>query len=549
MATDEYDVIIVGGGHNGLVSAAYFARSGARTLVLEARDKVGGAADTSAPFADHPEIQVSTYSYVMAVMPRFIIQDLELERYGYRVAEVALSGHPMPDGRTLETWHTDPRRTHESMARFSKRDADIYPQWQAWLEEAGKVVAPLLMQIPPRIGSLAPGDLLDQARLAWKLRKLGTRGVADLTRLFSMSVTDLIDRWFESDEVKGAIAEGGVIGTWGGPDEPGTAYVLLHTAMADVDGGDLDTWGYPHGGMGAVARAIRLSAEAAGSRVRTNARVARILTRDGEVQGVALASGEELRAPVVVSAIHPKIAFLELLDAQELPGDFVRDIEGWKSRSGTVKINLALSELPDFRCHPGTRLQEHHTGSINLCFSGSYIERAFQDAHMEKRGATAPFVEGTIPSTLDPELAPEGVHVFSMFTQWVPHEWSEAPHREELEAYADRIVDLYTDLAPNFRSSVIDRQVLGPHDMQQELGLIGGNIYHGELSADQLFHMRPSPGFADFRTPIRGLYHGSSATHGGGGVNGIPGVQAFRQARRDRVLRSERARSRVFASS
>jgi phytoene dehydrogenase-like protein len=545
VSSDGYDAIIVGGGHNGLVSGAYFARSGARTLVLEAREKVGGAADTSAPFVDHPQIKVSTYSYVMAVMPRFIIRDLELERHGYRVAPVEMTSRPMPDGRSLETWNHDPQRTHDSMARFSKRDADAFPEWQAWLSAAGRVVAPLLMQIPPRIGSLAPRDLLHQARAAWKLRKLGMRGVADLTRLFSMSVTDLVDAWFESDEVKGSVAEGGVIGTWAGPDEPGTAYVLLHTAMSDVDGGDLDSWGYPHGGMGAVAAAIRRSAESAGCRVRTGARVARILTRGGRVEGVALEGGEELRAPVVVTTIHPKLAFLELLEAKELPGDFVRDIERWRTRSGTVKINLALSELPDFRCHPGTALQEHHTGSVNLCFSARYIERAFQDAHMEKRGAAAPFVEGTIPSTLDPELAPEGIHVFSMFTQWVPHEWSQAPHREELETYADRIVDLYTELAPNFRSSVIGRQVLGPHDMEQELGLIGGNIYHGELCADQLFHMRPSPGYADYRTPIRGLYHGSSATHGGGGVNGIPGVQAFRQARRDRALRSQRARSRV----
>lgn len=543
--SNDYDAIIIGGGHNGLVSAAYFARSGARTLVLEARDKVGGAADTSAPFADHPEINVSTYSYVMAVMPRFIIQELELERYGYRIAQVELSGHPLPDGRTLETWNHDPQRTHDSMARFSKRDADAFPLWQAWLASAGQVVAPLLMQVPPRLGSLAPRDLLDQARTAWKLRKLGMRGVADLTRLFSMSVTDLVDAWFESDEVKGSVAEGGIIGTWAGPDEPGTAYVLLHTAISDIDGGDLDAWGYPYGGMGAVSTAIRRSAESAGCQVRTGARVTRILTRGGEVEGVALESGEELRAPVVVSAIHPKLAFLELLEKRELPAEFVRDIERWKTRSGTVKINLALSELPDFRCHPGTALQEHHTGSLNLCFSGRYIERAFQDAHMEKCGATAPFVEGTIPSTLDPELAPPGIHVFSMFTQWVPHEWSKEPHRDELEAYADRIVDLYTDLAPNFRRSVIDRQVLGPYDMEQELGLIGGNIYHGELSADQLFHMRPSPGYADYRTPIRGLYHGSSATHGGGGVNGIPGVQAFRQAKRDGALKSERARRRI----
>lgn len=545
MTDNHYDAIVVGGGHNGLVSAAYFARSGARTLVLEARERVGGAADTSAPFVNHPNIDVSTYSYVVAVMPRFIIRDLELERYGYRIAPVEMTCHPMPDGRSLDTWNHDPLRTQQSLAQFSKHDAEIYPKWEAWLSAAGRVVAPLLMQIPPRLGSLAPRDLLDQARAAWKLRKLGQRGVADLTRLFSMSITDLLDDWFESDEVKGAVAEGGIIGTWGGPDEPGTAYVLLHTAMSDVDGEDLASWGYPHGGMGAVSAAIRSSAESAGCEVRTGARVARILTRGDRVEGVALESGEELHAPVVVSAVHPKIAFLELLDRKELPADFVSDIERWRTRSGTVKINLALSELPDFRCHPGSELQEHHTGSLNLCFSGRYIERAFQDAHLDKLGATAPFVEGTIPSTLDPSLAPEGTHVFSMFTQWVPHEWSRAPHREELDAYADRIVDLYSDLAPNFRDSIIDRQVLGPYDMEQELGLIGGNIYHGELSADQLFHMRPAPGYADYRTPIHGLYHGSSATHGGGGVNGIPGVQAFRQAERDGLARAKRNRSRV----
>ncbi len=531
-----YDAIIVGGGHNGLVSGAYFARAGARALVLEARDKVGGAVDTSSPFPDYPEVRVSTYSYVMAVMPRFIIRELELEKHGYRIAPVSMVSHPLPDGRCLETYNDDPQRSFDSLARFSKRDAESYGKWLAWLSGVGEVLAPLLLQVPPRVGSLAPRDLLGQAQAAWKLRKLGARGVADLTRLFSISISDLLDRWFESEEVKGVVAAGGVIGSWAGPDEPGTAYVLLHTALADVEGGAIDSWGYPRGGMGAVALALRRSAESAGCEIRTGARVAAILTRDGRVEGVALESGEELRAPVVVTTVHPKIAFLRLIDPKQLPEDFVHDIECWKTRSGTVKINLALSELPDLRARPGTGLQEHHTGSLNLCFSQRYLERAFQDAR-EGRGAAAPFVDGTIPSSLDPELAPEGVHVFSMFSQWVPHEWSAQPHREELLAYADRAIDLYTELAPNFRRSVIARQVIGPYEMEQELGLIGGNIYHGELSPDQLFHMRPSPGYADYRTPIRGLYHGSSATHAGGGVNGIPGLQAFRMARRDRAWR------------
>jgi len=536
MPSNEYEVIVIGGGHNGLVSAAYFARDGARTLVLESRDRVGGAADTSAPFADHPEIRVSTYSYVMAVMPPGIIRDLELERHGYRIAPVWGVTHPLPGGRIIQLFNHDPKRTYASIAQFSKRDAETYPVWDAWMTQVAAVVGPLLLQVPPRIGSLAFGDLLDQAQTAWKLRKLGMRGVADLTRLFTMSVTDLLDEWFESEEVKATIAAGAVIGSWSGPDAPGTAYALLHHNIADVGDGAMNAWGYPHGGMGAVSNAIRSSAESAGCSVRTDARVAKILTENGRAKGVVLADGEELRASVVVATLHPKRSFLELLDRRELPDDFVRAIERWKTRSGTVKINVALSELPDFRFAPGTQLQEHHTGSLNLCPTPAYLERAFQDAHVGHVGAAAPFVEGTIPTSLDSSLAPEGVHFFSMFTQWVPHEWSQAPHREELDAYADRIFDLYAEFAPNFKRAVIDRQVLGPYEMEQALRMLGGNIVHGELSPHQLFRMRPAPGYADFRTPIRGLYNASSATHAGGGVNGIPGLQAFRQAKRDKSI-------------
>jgi len=315
---------------------------------------------------------------------------------------------------------------------------------------------------------------------------------------------------------------------------------MLHHSIGDVGDGHLGSWGFQEGGMGAVSDSIRRSAESFGCAVRTQAPVAKILARDGRVTGVALRSGEEIHARVVVTTIHPKIAFLQLIDRNELPADFVRDIERWKTRSGVVKINVALSELPSFKADPGTHVQEHHTGSVELCFSPGYAERAFQDAHIERKAATAPFVDGTIPTSLDPTLTPKGVHVFSMFSQWVPDDWNREPHRAELEAYADRIIDLYTELAPNFRRAVIDRQVIGPYDMERELGLIGGNIFHGELSVDQLFHMRPAPGYADYRTPLKGLYHGSSATHAGGGVNGIPGWQAFRQAQADGAFRKSR---------
>jgi phytoene dehydrogenase-like protein len=539
---EPYHAIVIGGGHNGLVAGAYFAKSGARTLVLEARSKVGGAVDTSAPFPNHPEIKVSTYSYVMSLMPAFIIDELQLVRHGYRVTPFGPYYQAFPDGRSITIYGDDPAKTAASVSQFSTKDADALPEYEAWIHGVTEVVGPLLHQAPPNLGSLTVGDLLPQSKAAWSMRKLGTRGIADATRLFTMSLSELLDRWFESEQMKTIMMVDGLIGQWSGPDEPGTAYVLLHHAIGGVGGGDSHTvnWGFPQGGMGSVADSIREAALANGCEIRTDARVQRILVDAGRAVGVVLESGEEIAAPIVVSCVHPKVAFLELLDRSQLPEDFVFDIESWKTRSGVVKINVAMSELPDFIADPGTDLQDHHTGSVELCLSRDYAERAFQDAHLDHRAATAPFVDGAIPTTIDRELAPEGVHVFSMFSQWVPHEWSLEPHRDELEAYADRAIDGYTRLAPNFRDAVIDRQVIGPYDMEQELGLIGGNIFHGELTVDQLFHMRPSPGYADYRTPIAGLYHGSSATHAGGGVNGLPGWQAFRAARADRRRRRTR---------
>jgi phytoene dehydrogenase-like protein len=536
MASNVYDAIIIGGGHNGLTAGAYFAREGARTVVLEARNKTGGAADTSAPFADHPEINVTTYSYVMSLMPPTIIRELKLKQFGYDVTPFGPYFQAFPDGRAITVYADDHQKSYDSIAQFSKRDADTLPKWEAWLAGVSDVLGPLLLQVPPHVGSMKPGDLLATLQQAWKMRKLGERGVGDVTRLFTMSVSDLLNDWFESDAIKAMLTVNGVIGTWAGPDEPGTAYVMLHHSIGDVGDGHLGSWGFQQGGMGAVSDSIRSAAEAFGAEIRTDARVKKIIVRGGRAVGVALEDGTELRAPVLVTTVHPKIAFLDMIDRHELPADFVWDIERWKTRSGVVKINVAISELPDFVALPGTDMQAHHTGSVELCFSPQYAEQAFQDAHMERTGSVAPFVDGTIPTTLDKKLAPEGTHVFSMFTQWVPDDWNTEPHRDELDAYAKRIFDLYDQLAPNFKSSIIDYQVIGPYDMEQELGLIGGNIFHGELSVDQLFHMRPAIGYSDYRTPLRGLYHGSSATHAGGGVNGIPGWQAFKMAKKDHAL-------------
>ena len=530
---NTYDAIVVGGGHNGLVAAAYLARAGASTIVLEARHKTGGAAATDAPWPEAPDIRVTRLSYVMSLMPPSIIRDLELERHGYRVHPMGPYYQAWPDGRSLKLYADDAKRNHEEISKFSKRDADAMPKWDAWLGGLAAVLGPLLSQTPPKLGSRRWRDVRDTLRLAWRYRGLDVRGVADVTRLMTMSITDLLDDWFESTEVKAAMVINGVIGTWAGPDEPGTAYVMAHHSIGDVGDGHLGNWGFPEGGMGAVADAIRRSAEAFGATVRTNAPVERVLTSGGKVRGVALAGGEELSAPLVVTAVHPRIAFLQHLDRRELPEDFVTDIGRWKSRSGVVKINLALAELPDFTADRGTEPDEHHTGAIELALSPEYVEDAFQDAK-HGRAAERPFSDGCIPTVLDRTLCPDGVQVMSLFTQWCPASWNDAPHQEELEAYADRVVDGYAELAPNLKGAILHREVLGPWHMEQEYGLIGGNIFHGELSADQLFHMRPAPGYADYRTPIAGLYQASSATHGGGGVCGIPGWQAARAILADR---------------
>jgi phytoene dehydrogenase-like protein len=535
MAANTYDAIVIGGGHNGLVAGAYLARAGARTIVLEAHHKTGGAAATEAPWPEAPEFKVTKFSYVMSLMPDRIIEDLGLKPHGYKVHTMGPYYQAWPDGTSLKLHADDARANYEGIARFSRKDAEAMARWDTWLHGIAEVMGPMLMHVPPKVGSKRPGDLLDQLKTVWRMRGLDVRGVGDVTRLFTMSVTDLLDDWFESEQVKAALAINGVIGTWAGPDEPGTAYVLLHHSIGNVGDGHLGSWGFPEGGMGAVADAIRRSAESFGCAIRTNAPVERVLVKDGRAVGVALRGGEELRAKVLVTTVHPQIAFLRHLDRKELPPDFVTDIERWKTRSGVVKVNLALAELPSFKADPGTQPQDHHSGSVELCLSTRYAEEAFLDARAG-RAARRPFVDGTIPSFFDKTLAPEGRHIFSMFTQWVPHEWSKQPHREELEAYADRVIDGYNELAPNFRASILHRQVIGPWDMEQELGLMGGNIFHGELSAEQLFHMRPAPGYADYRTPIRGLYQASSATHGGGGVCGIPAYQAVRQLRRDGFL-------------
>jgi phytoene dehydrogenase-like protein len=524
----RYDVVVIGGGHNGLVAAAYLARAGLSALVLERRDVVGGAAVSEHPFG--PDYTVTSLSYVVSLLPADLVCDLRLERHGYHVYPQGPYFAPRADGRYLALPH-DQKLRYEQVAKFSVTDAANYNRYDQHMARMAAVLAPMLSEIPPRLGSRRPQDLLRQGLLLRHLRKVDTRAAVDLTRLLTGSIADLLDGYFESDALRGLLSVSGVIGTWAGPRSAGSAYVTLHHHIGDVDG-QAGAWGFPRGGMGGVTQALAASARSFGAQIRTGAEVVSIRTSAGKATGVTLDSGEEIEATTVITTAHPTISFLRLLDAGSLPPDFVADIRGWQSRSGTVKVNLAIDRLPAFTSHPEFDPQVHG-GTIVLAESLNDIEFAFQDA-VAGRPATVPFADICIPSVFDDSLAPTGQHVMSLFTQWVPHSYADDPDTAAVEAYADRVIGRVDAIAPGFADSVLHRQVIGPHQMQQEYGLIGGNIFHGELTLGQMFHARPAAGFADLRTPVRGLYQAGSATHGGGGVTGIPGRNVVRQVLADR---------------
>ena len=524
-----YDAILIGGGHNALVTAAYLARAGRKVLVLERRELVGGCAVTEELW---PGFKMSTASYVNSLFRPEIIRDLELKRHGFQMLPRSPSSFtPFPDGRYL-MMGPDKEMTHREISKFSKKDAEALPKYEAMLERVADFLEPTLVQTPPNPWSMAPGNLIQLLKMGLGFRKLGTDGQKAI-EILTGAANPILDRWFESEELKATIATDAIIGAFATPSMPGTAYVLFHHVMGECDG-VRGVWGYVKGGMGALSNAIASAAEEKGAEIRVNATVTKILVSGGRATGVVLADGTELKAKKVVSGVDANITFLKLLNPAELPPDFVESVRAIDYASGSAKVNLALSEVPDFTCLRGTTPGPQHRGTIHLCPTREYIERAFDPAKYGHISAS-PIVEATIASSLDDTVAPKGMHVMSMFTQYFPNTLAKdaGSLEENKKNYAERCIDIMTEYAPNFRKSVLNYQVLAPQDIERVYGLTGGNIMQGTMSLSSLSFMRPVPGYADYRTPVKGLYMCGAATHPGGGVMGACGYNAAREILRD----------------
>ena len=526
------DVLIVGGGHNGLVTAGYLARRGLKVTVLERRRLVGGACVTEEIW---PGYKVSTLSYLCSLLQPQIIRDLELARFGYHIYPKDPSFFTaFPDGRHI-FFFQDMRKTVEQMAQFSARDAAYYPQYEVELAHLAEWVESLLMETPPNIVGRKLEDLVSLGRFGMRALKLGDEGLVRMAKVMTQSVRDFLDERFESDEIKTTLATDGVIGTNGGPATPGTAYILLHHVMGGAAGAR-GLWGFIRGGMGAISEALAASARAHGATIRTDAEVERILVRDDRACGAVLKGGEEIAARIVVSNADPRRTFLGLLDERHLPEEFLHSIRNFRVEGCSVKINLALDALPNFTAFPNRSDREinlPHKTTMHVCPTMDYIDRAWEDAK-QGRPSRNPMLECTIPTAYDNSIAPPGKHIMCIFAQYAPYSLRDAVWDQALkDRFADRCIDALADYAPNIRDIILHRQVVSPLDLETEYGLTGGNIFHGEMDLDQFFFMRPVAGWAKYRTPIRNLYLCGSGTHPGGGVMGAPGYNAAREILRD----------------
>ena len=524
-ASRRYDAAIIGGGHNGLVCAAYLAAAGLKVVVLERRGVVGGAAVTE---EFHPGFRNSVASYTVSLLNPKIIRDLDLTSHGLRIVERKLSNFlPTSDGRYLIVAG---ERTHSEVAKFSTKDAARLDDYAASLDRVAEILRSLALQTPPNVVEgdwrAALPELLRAGRIGRGLAKLPMEARRDLLMLFTSSAGDFLNRWFESDPIKAVYGFDGIVGTYASPYAPGTAYVLLHHVFGEVNG-KKGAWGHAVGGMGAITQAMAKVAAGRGVDISVNSPVRQVTVQNGRAVGVVTEAGEIIRAAAVISNVNPKLLYGELMDASVLPAEFRARIEGWRCGSGTFRMNVALSELPQFTCLPDAG--DHHTAGIILGPTLSYMERAFFDARLHG-WSKQPIIEMVIPSTLDDSLAPPGCHVASLFCQ---HVAPQLPNGEswddKRETVADLMIDTVNSYAPNFKASVLGRQILSPLDLERIFGLTDGDIFHGAMSLDQMFSARPMLGHGNYRGPLRGLYMCGSGTHPGGGVTGAPGHNAARE--------------------
>jgi len=516
----SYDAVIVGGGHNGLVCAAYLAKAGRRVLVLERRHVLGGAAVSEQVF---PGFTFSVCSYVVSLFRPHIIRELELTRHGFHIIPLDCAFLPLPDGRSLARWG-DKERTRREIAEFSAKDAEVYPEFGLAMTKLARFSKNVIDEPAPEPTSLSPRDLVQLLRLGKTFQGLPPDLRYLNVKLLTMSAADFLDEWFESDVLKAPMSVSGIIGTYLGVRSPGTAYVLLHHYMGEIDGA-FRAWGFSKGGTGAVSYAIAAAARSYGVEIVTEAPVERVRMHDGRATGVVLQNGDEIGAKVVVSAVDPHRTFLGLVGEQQLEPEFVRQLRRYKLRGSSGKVNLAVDRLPSFTSRPGAG--PHLEGDIAICPSVEYVERAFDEA---KYGdfSKRPYLNVVIPSLVDPSVAPPGKHVISCFVQYAPYNIKEGASHwpEKREAFGDAVVKTLAEYCPGLEESILHRQVLTPWDLEQEFGLTEGNIFHGELSLEQLLFLRPVAGWSRYRTPVRDLWMCSSGTHPGGGIMGAPGELA-----------------------
>jgi phytoene dehydrogenase-like protein len=523
----KYDVVVIGGGHNGLVNAAYLARAGKKVLVLERRHVLGGASVTEEIF---PGFKFSVCSYVVSLLRPEIIRDLDLPRHGLEILPLDGTMTPLPSGDYL--WRmNDHGRTVREIRRHSRVDAEAYEEFSQAMVHMCRFVKPILGMVPPDPTTVKFGDLQKLLFLGKRFRDLKYEDQYNMVQLMTMSAADFLDQWFETDVLKATMSASGIIGTFLGVRSPGTAYVLLHHYMGEIDG-TFRAWGLPRGGTGGISNAIASAAREAGVDIRTEAPIIRILTRNGRATGVALKSGEEILAECVSTSVDPRLTFTKLMDPKELPAEFMTGVQHYKFRGSSGKVNLALDALPEFTCLPGAGA--HLRGAISISPSVEYMERAYDDAKYG-RFSRHPYCDIVIPSLTDPSVAPPGKHTMSCFVQYAPFKLApdQGTWDDQREAFGDAVINTISQFAPNLKNIILHRQVVTPLDLEREWGLSEGNIFQGELSLEQLFFLRPVAGWARFRTPIKNLYMCGSATHPGGGIMGGPGRLAALEMLKD----------------